>query len=307
MISECSAIATFLAGRKLSRIGMLSDRSSISTVDDRVVCSVRSISKSSGDSRTGVPGAVAADRVADRALQVEVERIAVLVLLGLVGALVPLAEPVHLVLADLVLGELVEQVAQRVRTDLAQPLRRQLEAAFLLLDQAGVLQHLGQLGQPLERAGRVVAHQVADAVHVGLGQRAGAGGVAQQVLELVEVAELLHRLHRLAHAHRVLALEVVALVPAHLREHRLQVLAELIHLPAQVHVLQQLIAELLQLRPLLGRHRVEHRLHRRHPLGHLLEQLVEVLRVLREEVAELLHELLELRVLAALAAARSSR
>ena len=31
-ISECSAIATFLAGRKLSRIGIDSDRSSISTV-----------------------------------------------------------------------------------------------------------------------------------------------------------------------------------------------------------------------------------------------------------------------------------
>ena len=47
--------ATFLAGRKLSRIGIDSERSSISTVDDRVRCSVRSISKSSGDSSTGVP------------------------------------------------------------------------------------------------------------------------------------------------------------------------------------------------------------------------------------------------------------
>jgi hypothetical protein len=32
----------------------------------------------------------------------------------------------------------------------------------------------------------------------------------------------------------------------------------------------------LQLRPLLGRHRVEHRLHGGHALGHDLEQLVEV-------------------------------
>jgi hypothetical protein len=52
-------------------------------------------------------------------------------------------------------------------------------------------------------------------------------------------------------------------------------------------------SQLLQLRPLLGRHRVHHRLHGRHALRHLLQQLVEVLRVLREEVAELLHELLE--------------
>jgi hypothetical protein len=48
-------MATFLAARKLSRIGIDSDRSSISTVDDRTSCSVRSTSKSSGDSRTGVP------------------------------------------------------------------------------------------------------------------------------------------------------------------------------------------------------------------------------------------------------------
>ena len=75
-------------------------------------------------------------------------------------------------------------------------------------------------------------------------------------------------------------------------------LTELVDLPAQVHVLEELLGELLQLRPLLGRHRVEHRLHRRHPLGHHLEQLVERLGVLREEVAVVLHEPLEARVLA---------
>ena len=54
-MSACSAIATFLAGRKLSRIGIDSDTSSISTVAERVSSSVRSTSKSSGESRTGVP------------------------------------------------------------------------------------------------------------------------------------------------------------------------------------------------------------------------------------------------------------
>ena len=54
-ISECSAIATFLAARKLSRIGIDSDRSSIRTVEVRVSVSVRSISKSSGCRCTGVP------------------------------------------------------------------------------------------------------------------------------------------------------------------------------------------------------------------------------------------------------------
>ena len=81
-------------------------------------------------------------------------------------------------------------------------------------------------------------------------------------------------------------LKSYALLPAHLREHAAQVLAELVHLPAQVHVLHQLVDELLELGPLLGRHRVQHRLHRRHALRHDLEQLVERLRVLGEEVAE---------------------
>ncbi len=122
------------------------------------------------------------------------------------------------------------------------------------------------------------------------------------MLELVEIAELLHRLHRLAHPERILTLEVVRLPPPLLREQLSEVAAELVHLPAQVHVAEQLVGELLQLRPLLGRHRVEHRLHRGHPPGELLEQLVERLGVLREEVPELLHELLETRILAPLAA-----
>jgi hypothetical protein len=81
------------------------------------------------------------------------------------------------------------------------------------------------------------------------------------------------------------------------------VVGQLVDLPPQVHVLEQLLRQALELRPLLGRHRVEHRLHGGHLLCHLLEQLVEVLRVAREEVAELVHEALEcgLGVLARLA------
>ena len=97
---------------------------------------------------------------------------------------------------------------------------------------------------------------------------------------------------------RVLPAEVVPPVPARLREEAAEVLAELVHLPAQVHVLEQLLGEALQLRPLLGRHRVEHRLHRCHALRHDLEQLVEGLGVLGEEVAEALHEALEVGLLA---------
>ena len=48
-------MATFLAGRKLLRMGIDSDRSSINTVAERTCCSVRSTSKSSGWSCTGTP------------------------------------------------------------------------------------------------------------------------------------------------------------------------------------------------------------------------------------------------------------
>jgi hypothetical protein len=50
-----SATATFLAARKLSRIGIDSERSSMRTVAERDSCSICSTSKSSGERRTGVP------------------------------------------------------------------------------------------------------------------------------------------------------------------------------------------------------------------------------------------------------------
>ena len=54
-ISEWRAMATFLAARKLSRMGIDSDRSRSRTVLERVSVSVRSTSKSSGSNATGVP------------------------------------------------------------------------------------------------------------------------------------------------------------------------------------------------------------------------------------------------------------
>src|SRR5215203_4151265 len=125
-------MATFLAGRKLSRIGIDSERSSISTVLERVRCSVRSTSKSSGCKCTGVPVTPRPRR--PRAL--------------------------HLVLADLLLGQLREEVAQGVGPDRPQTLRGQLEAPLLLLDEPRLREHPGQLSEPLQRSGGVVAEQV---------------------------------------------------------------------------------------------------------------------------------------------------
>ena len=99
-MSACSAIATFLAARNRPRISIESETSSISTVAVRVTRSVRSTSKSSGVSRTGVPEpprviAFCSDGRAD----VEVERVAELVGLVLVRALVAEAGALDLVAA----------------------------------------------------------------------------------------------------------------------------------------------------------------------------------------------------------------
>ena len=116
----------------------------------------------------------AADGVADGALDLEVERVAELVGLGVVGALVADAPVLHLVAAELVLGQLGEEVGEGVAADLAEALGGELELALLVVDEAGVLELLGQLRELLEAAGGVVAEQVAGPVDVDLGQRARA-------------------------------------------------------------------------------------------------------------------------------------
>ena len=114
--------------------------------------------------------APAIERVANGALQIEVERIAVFVLLGVVRALVPLADGADGVLAQLVLGQPREQIAQRLRPDLAHALGRDLDLAFLLADETLALELLHELRQLVHRVGHVVAHEFAHAIHVGLGQ-----------------------------------------------------------------------------------------------------------------------------------------
>ena len=109
-------------------------------------------------------------------------------------------------------------------------------------------------------------------------------------LERVEVAERVEQARHVAELHRVVATERLRALPRQVRERLLQVARELVDLPPQVHVFEQRLGERLELRALLGRHRVEQLLHLRHRLRHLLEQLVEVLRVAGEELAVPLHE-----------------
>ena len=78
-----------------------------------------------------------------------------------------------------------------------------------------------------------------DAVEVDLGELAGLGRVAHEVLERVDVAELVEQRAHAVERERLVAAEAHALAPTHLRERVAQVLAELVDLPAQVHVVEQ--------------------------------------------------------------------
>ncbi len=238
-MSACSAIATFFAARNRPRISIDSDTSSINTVALRDSCSVRSISKSSGIMRTGRARTLTRDRVLERAPDVEMERVAVLVGLVLVGALVPEAGALDLVTTGAVLEQTLEEVAERALADAPDALRRELHATFALLDEPRVLELLGEVRELLQRAGRVVAEQVAHLVEVDLGERTGARRVAQEVLERVDVAELVEETAHAVERERLVAAETHALAPAGLRERVAQVLTELVDLPAQVHVVEE--------------------------------------------------------------------
>ncbi len=146
-------------------------------------------------------------------------------------------------------------------------------------------QLLGQLGQPVERVGRVVPQVPADLVQVDLGQGGRRVGRAQEALEVVEVAQSTGGVGRLPHAHGLVTTEAEPLVPAGTGKGLLQVAGQPVHLPTQVEVLEQRFGQALELGPLFGRHGVPHGLGGGHPGGQLLEQLVEVLRVTGEQVA----------------------
>ena len=156
-----------------------------------------------------------------------------------------------------------------------------------------LLELLGQLGQPVQRLGGILAQAAGHLVQVDLGQRGRRVGGPEVPLELVEVPQPAGGVRGLAHAHRVVAAEPEPLLPPGVGEGLLQVARQPVDLPPQVHVLEQGLGQALELGPLFGRHRVPHGLGGGHPGGQLLEELVEVLRVAGEQVAELLHERLE--------------
>lgn len=79
-------------------------------------------------------------------------------------------------------------------------------------------------------------------------------GVAEEILQLIHVAQLFHQLQRAGEIQRVKAREVVVGIPVLVGEKLLEVLRQLADLPVEIHVLQELLGELLNLGALFGRH-----------------------------------------------------
>ena len=149
---------------------------------------------------------------------------------------------------------------------------------------------------PLERAQRleVVARLPAegaldrllvDRVEVGAGE-----AVAEGVRQRLEVGQLGERVGGLRQAHAPLAVHRRAPPAAELRSQGAQVLLQGGHLGLQVEVGQRLVHRRLELRTLLGAHRVEHALHRCGATGQVVDELLDRVRCVREEVAVLVDE-----------------
>ncbi len=148
-----------------------------------------------------------------------------------------------LVLADLVLGQTLEHVAEGVRADLTDAAWRQTEPRLGVLDQTGVGQPAGELGEPLQRPHGVVAEQLADPFGVDLGERSRRRDAAQQRLQTVEFPELGHRVEGGAESKGIRAGEVVGGAPSAVRSQRPQLLTELADLLAQTEVVEECLGE----------------------------------------------------------------
>ncbi len=194
----------------------------------------------------------AAHCVVDRGRKVQVKGISVLVRLGRLLAIVARSGEHGRVVADAVLVDLPEEIGQCLLTQAADAAGRQLNTATLLLDQPGVGQRLGEVGQAVQRPSGILAHVLPDLVEIDLAEGGWGGRGLEHLLHTVELAQARGEIGGAVEAHRPLAVEVVALLPARVGERALEVLGQPLHLPTQVHVLEDRLHELAQLSLLLG-------------------------------------------------------
>ena len=276
--------------------------STSSTVEVFVVCSVRKTSKSAGRQRDppARPPArgvlLAGEGVGQRPPELEMERVAELVRLGRLVALAAATAALHPMAPERVAPKAGEQVVEDLLADPPAAPRGELQAVAVAGEVARPLELLREVVERVQVAGRLVAEELGHAVAIDVREIARPADPVDLLLERVQGLEIGHLGERAFEPERLVAAEPVAVAePArHQLVHRGR---ELGQVPAQPVVAQQRVHRVLELGPLLGRHRLEERLQRGHPLGELVDDVVEGLRA-REERAVLGHELRDVRIAA---------
>src|SRR6059036_3158025 len=160
--------------------------------------------------RARAPG----ERLLQGAHQIEHQRVAVLVALGLLGAKVDRAAVVGLVAPGPVAEQPLVDVAQRELPDLAHALRREVGASLALRHVARVDEQDHDLLQELEVARRLRPEERAQALEVDRLEVPR----EQRLLEALQALHLAHQLDRLAVGERLRALEEFAVAPLEVLE-----------------------------------------------------------------------------------------
>ena len=297
-MSVSSATATFLAARKQPRSSIERLMSTSRTVEVWVSCSVRWTSKSVGgelDPPIAARGTgrrrvlLAAQGVEQRPAQVEMERVAELVRLGRLVALPSPPAAIDPVAAERVPLEPREQVVEDLLADLAAAARGELQPLAVTREVAGFLEATREVVERIELARGVVAEQVA---HLGaIDARRGRPAIRRRTARRpagpspgAGRSAPVRRRGRAARRHRT-APGRRARPAAAGRGSR----------PAgpghqEPVVAQEGVHHRLELGALLRAHRAHQRLHRGHPLGELVDDVVEGAGA-REELAVLGEEL----------------
>ena len=224
------------------------------------------------------------------------ERVAELVRLrGLLAFPAP-ARSIHPVATERVALEAGEQVVEDLLPDPATAARRQLEPFPVAREVAGLLQATGQVVERVEVTDRLVSEQVADLVPIERGEIAGTLDVGERIFQPVHGREPLDLGKGALEAERLVATERDAFAqPAGQQE--VEVRRQLGEIDEEAVVAQERVHHRFELGPLLGRHRAQERLHRGHPRGQLVDDVVEALGA-REELAVLGQELADVGVAA---------
>ncbi len=246
-------------------------------------CSVRWTSKSDGASRiraiTGRRAAgrgilPAAERIEQRAAQVEVERIAELVRLGRLVALPSPPVAFDPMTAERVALEPCEEVVEDLLADPPAPAWRQLEPLAVAGEVAGLLEPACEVVERIQLARRLVAEQVAHLVAVDGGEVGRRVDIRQGVLEAVHRLETADLGQGTLEPERLVAAERDPIAET-ARQEQVEVGGELGKVDQQPVVTQERLHHRPELGALLRAHRPEERLHGGHPLCELVDDVVE--------------------------------